>query len=183
MSLFGHSGRLDFTAISQPWLREGAERWPIHDLIRPRGEGVTTVLRAHVAALAGLSASLRTHRSDRAAWPSASSTALTSSRSLSCRKAHTESLFKTLKYGPEFPERFASVHDAGAFISGWLELIEAWPSCGSHRRADGRPEQVRRHEFALTCRGIHGSLGDVCLPSALISCLSANTPPCGPEAT
>ena len=29
-------------------------------------------------------------------------------------------LFKTLKYGPEFPERFTSVHDAGAFISDFV---------------------------------------------------------------
>ena len=34
---------------------------------------------------------------------------------------YSESLFKTLKYGPEFPERFASVHDAGAFISGFVD--------------------------------------------------------------
>ena len=26
MSVFGHRGRLDFTAISQPWLREGTKR-------------------------------------------------------------------------------------------------------------------------------------------------------------
>lgn len=35
--------------------------------------------------------------------------------------SYSESLFKTLKYGPEFPERFASVHDAGAFISGFVD--------------------------------------------------------------
>lgn len=65
MSMFGHSGRLDFTAISQPWLRESTKRWAIHDLIHRRGEGVTTVLRTHVAALARLSESLRAQRSDR----------------------------------------------------------------------------------------------------------------------
>ena len=64
MSLFGHRGRLDFTAISQPWLREGAKRWAVQDLLRRRGDGVTTVLRGHVSALAGLSESLRIHRSD-----------------------------------------------------------------------------------------------------------------------
>jgi putative transposase len=26
-----------------------------------------------------------------------------------------------LKYGPQFPERLASVHDAGAFISGFVD--------------------------------------------------------------
>ncbi|RNL55951.1 hypothetical protein D7003_08960 [Arthrobacter oryzae] len=34
---------------------------------------------------------------------------------------YSEALFKTLKYGPEFPERFASVHDAEAFISGFVD--------------------------------------------------------------
>ncbi|GAC1477036.1 MAG: hypothetical protein NVS2B15_24060 [Pseudarthrobacter sp.] len=38
---------------------------------------------------------------------------------------YSEALFKTLKYGPEFPERFASVHDAGAFISGFVD----WYNC------------------------------------------------------
>jgi len=106
MSLFGHNGRLDFTAISQPWLREGAKQWAIHDLIRRRGEGVTTVLRAHVAALAGLSESLRAHRSDRGliigelgrpdielflqrlAYLEHCDKITALSRSLSCRKAH-----------------------------------------------------------------------------------------------
>lgn len=34
---------------------------------------------------------------------------------------YSESLFKTLKYGPEFPERFASVHDASAFIGSFVD--------------------------------------------------------------
>jgi putative transposase len=34
---------------------------------------------------------------------------------------YSEALFMTLKYEPEFPERFASVHDAGAFISGFVD--------------------------------------------------------------
>jgi transposase InsO family protein len=38
---------------------------------------------------------------------------------------YSEALFKTLKYGPEFPERFASVHDAGTFISGFVD----WYNC------------------------------------------------------
>ncbi|MGV9869210.1 tyrosine-type recombinase/integrase [Rhodococcus koreensis] len=106
MSVFGHRGRLDFTAISQPWLREGTKRWAIHDLIRRRGDGVTTVLRAHVAALAGLSESLRIHRSDhgliigalgrhdiemflqRLAYLEHCDKISALSRSLSCRKVH-----------------------------------------------------------------------------------------------
>lgn len=78
MSLFGHSGRLDFTAISQPWLREGAKRWAIHDLIRRRGEGVTTVLRAHVAALAVSQRACAPIEATEA-WSSASSADVTSS--------------------------------------------------------------------------------------------------------
>jgi putative transposase len=34
---------------------------------------------------------------------------------------HSESLFKTMKYGPTFPERFASLGDARAFISGFVD--------------------------------------------------------------
>ena len=34
---------------------------------------------------------------------------------------YSEALFKTLKYGPEFPERFASIHDARGFISGFVD--------------------------------------------------------------
>ena len=34
---------------------------------------------------------------------------------------YSEALFKTLNYGPDFPERFASVHDDGAFISGFVD--------------------------------------------------------------
>lgn len=34
---------------------------------------------------------------------------------------YSESLFKSLKYGPTFPERFASLGDARAFISGFTD--------------------------------------------------------------
>lgn len=34
---------------------------------------------------------------------------------------YSESLFKTMKYGPMFPERFASLGDARAFISGFVD--------------------------------------------------------------
>jgi integrase len=106
MSCFGHSGRLDFTAISQPWLREGMKRWALHDLIRRRGKDVTTALRAHVAAIAGLSESLRIHRTDqglvirelgrhdiemflqRIAYLEHCDRISELSRALNCRKAH-----------------------------------------------------------------------------------------------
>lgn len=34
---------------------------------------------------------------------------------------YSESLFKSMKYGPEFPERFASLGDARTFISGFVD--------------------------------------------------------------
>jgi putative transposase len=34
---------------------------------------------------------------------------------------YSESLFKTMKYGPTFPERFGSLGDARAFISGFVD--------------------------------------------------------------
>jgi len=39
LGVFGHRGRLDFTGITQPWLRECAKRWAVQDLPRHRGRG------------------------------------------------------------------------------------------------------------------------------------------------
>ena len=64
MSVFGYRGRLDFTTISQPWLREATKRWAVQDLLRRRGPGVVGVLQGHVVALARLSESLWLHRAD-----------------------------------------------------------------------------------------------------------------------
>jgi putative transposase len=44
---------------------------------------------------------------------------------------YSESLFKTMKYGPTFPERFASLGDARAFISGFVD----W--CNHHHQHSG----------------------------------------------
>lgn len=44
---------------------------------------------------------------------------------------YSESLFKTLKYGPTFPERFAFLGDARAFMSGFVE----W--CNHHLQHSG----------------------------------------------
>lgn len=38
---------------------------------------------------------------------------------------HRGRTFTTNREEPEFPERFASVHDAGAFISGFVD----WYNC------------------------------------------------------
>jgi len=52
---------------------------------------------------------------------------------------YSEALFKTLKYGPEFPERFAAMHDARAFISGfvdWYNHHHQHSSIGFHTPAN-----------------------------------------------
>lgn len=52
---------------------------------------------------------------------------------------YSESLFKTLKYGPTFPERFASIHDARSFISGfvdWYNHHHQHSGIGYHTPAD-----------------------------------------------
>ena len=73
--LFGHRGTVDFTGISQAWLRETAKRWAADDLPRRRiNPGRTTsgglAVRHHVGCLARLSQTLRL-RPDRGEHPSA----------------------------------------------------------------------------------------------------------------
>ncbi|MGY2744960.1 hypothetical protein [Arthrobacter sp. UYCu723] len=64
LAVFGNSGTVSFTGLSQPWLREAAKRWAIDDLPRRRirpGRRSTTGLsvRHHVNALVRLSEALR----------------------------------------------------------------------------------------------------------------------------
>ena len=68
LGVFGHRGRIDFTGITQPWLRECAKRWAAQDLPRHRGRGSCEVRNA-VNAVARLSEtlSLRPGRGDRPA--------------------------------------------------------------------------------------------------------------------
>ena len=73
LSLFGHRGRLDFTGISQRWLRETAKRWAADDLPKRRiNPGRITsgglALRHHIGCLTRLSQSLRM-RPDRGEHP------------------------------------------------------------------------------------------------------------------
>ncbi len=75
LSLFGHRGHLDFTGISQQWLRETARRWAADDLPKRRiNPGRVTsgglALRHHIGCLARLSQSLRM-RPDRGDHPAA----------------------------------------------------------------------------------------------------------------
>jgi Phage integrase family len=63
LAAFGQNGHLDFTMISQPWLRQAAKRWAIDDLPRRRGRAGGT-LQDRLKALARLSDSLRGGRGD-----------------------------------------------------------------------------------------------------------------------
>lgn len=64
LTVFGHSGTISFTGISQRWLREAAKRWAADDLprrrIRPgRRTSAGLAVRHHVGCLVRLSESLR----------------------------------------------------------------------------------------------------------------------------
>ncbi len=59
LAAFGQSGTLDFTVVSQPWLRVAAKSWMLDDLPKRRGAHVGGRARQHLATLARLSASLR----------------------------------------------------------------------------------------------------------------------------
>ena len=69
LAAFGYRGRLRFTGISQPWLREAAKRWALDDLPRRRGKRVGHLVSHHVGCLERLSESLRM-RPDRGEVPS-----------------------------------------------------------------------------------------------------------------
>jgi integrase len=69
LAVFGHPGRLSFTAITQPWLREAAKAWAAEELPRHRGGGATKV-REKITSAARLSESLRC-RDDRGEAPGA----------------------------------------------------------------------------------------------------------------
>jgi integrase len=70
--VFGHSGTLSFTAITQPWLREIAKRWAADDLPKRRSATSKAGLsvRHHLGCVARLSESLRM-RPDRGDVPAA----------------------------------------------------------------------------------------------------------------
>jgi integrase len=73
--VFGHSGTVSFTKLTQQWLREAAKRWAADDLpnrrIRPgRRTSAGLAVRHHVGCLVRLSESLRA-RPDRGEHPAA----------------------------------------------------------------------------------------------------------------
>ena len=69
LAIFGHAGRLSFTGITQPWLREAAKSWACEELPRHRGAGASNV-QSKVNGLARLSQSLRS-RDDHGLTPAA----------------------------------------------------------------------------------------------------------------
>jgi integrase len=68
LAAFGHGGHLDFTAISQGWLREAAKLWAAEDLARRRGRAGGTV-QDRLKSLARFSESLRGWRADHGETP------------------------------------------------------------------------------------------------------------------
>jgi integrase len=71
MAVYGHRGTLDFTAITQPWLRQAAMAWASEDAPKRRGRGATSTIQTHVYAFGMLSASLRLQRDDHGMDPAA----------------------------------------------------------------------------------------------------------------
>jgi len=69
LATFGHRGTVNFTALSQPWLRAAMMHWVDEELPRRRGHGVASTMQAHVNAMRELSVSLRLHRTDRGMLP------------------------------------------------------------------------------------------------------------------
>lgn len=69
LAVFGLAGRLRFSTISQPWLREAAKRWAADELPRRRGDNPASVLRSLLAGVVRLSQSLRGGRPDHGDHP------------------------------------------------------------------------------------------------------------------
>jgi integrase len=65
-AVLGHGRRrvIDFTGISQGWLREAVKQWVAEELPTRRGDHATAILQDHVRRAEELSASLRLHRDD-----------------------------------------------------------------------------------------------------------------------
>ncbi|WP_284303931.1 hypothetical protein [Mobilicoccus caccae] len=64
LATFGARGMLDFTAISQSWLRDAAKHWAAEDLPLHRGRQSGATAKGVIGALVYLSESLRSTRED-----------------------------------------------------------------------------------------------------------------------
>ena len=71
LTVLGHHGWLDFTRISQEWLRESVKAWAAHDLPRRRGKQAGARLHEITGAMIRLSATLRAGKGDRGEDPAA----------------------------------------------------------------------------------------------------------------
>ncbi|WP_245745919.1 tyrosine-type recombinase/integrase [Nocardia altamirensis] len=68
-AVFGHSGTLRFTEISQPWLREAMKVWTYNDIPRRRGKQVKATCQTKINSMVTLSASLRLQHPDHGCDP------------------------------------------------------------------------------------------------------------------
>jgi len=64
LAVFGLTGRLDFTKISQPWLRGAVKRWAADDLPRRRGKAAAGPVQHYLVSMGALSEALRASRPD-----------------------------------------------------------------------------------------------------------------------
>lgn len=71
LAAFGLPGRLHFTPLRQPWLRESARRWATDNLPLRRGKIAAGPVRHYLTSLAMLSDSLHASRDDHGASPAA----------------------------------------------------------------------------------------------------------------
>ena len=71
LAVFGLGGRLSFTGICQPWLREAAKRWAADELPRRRGAAPAACCAPWSAAWPNCRSSLRANRADHGADPAA----------------------------------------------------------------------------------------------------------------
>jgi len=69
LTVLGHHGWLDFTRITQEWLRESVKAWASHDLPQRRGKQAGARLHEITGAMICLSATLRAGREDRGEDP------------------------------------------------------------------------------------------------------------------
>lgn len=71
LAVLGHHGWLDFTRITQEWLRESVKAWASHDLPKRRGKQAGARLHEITGAMIRLSQTLRAGREDHGEDPSA----------------------------------------------------------------------------------------------------------------
>jgi integrase len=71
LAIWGLHGNLDFTQISQPWLRQVAKMWALEDLPLHRGRQASATGRGTLTTLARLSQTLRLSREDAGDDPAA----------------------------------------------------------------------------------------------------------------